>query len=183
MSRMSQMSPGTRKVVLIAHVTASVGWLGAVATSLVLAVLGLVSADLQVVRGTYASLDAVGWSVLVPFSVASLVTGLVQGMWGQWGLLRHYWVLLKLLMNLFATGVLLLYTQTLGALADHAMVVRDPAGLPVEQRLSPVVHAGAALLLLVAAVVLSVYKPRGLTRNGRRRQVRTARRPAPPGSA
>jgi hypothetical protein len=164
------MTAAGRRLVLTMHVTASVGWVGAVATSLVMAVLGLLSADRQVVRGMYLSLEVVGWYVLVPFSLASLVTGLVQGLWGQWGLLRHYWVLVKLLMNLFATGVLLLYTQTLGVLADQAAAAADPGTFAVEQRLSPVVHAGAALLLLVVAVALSVYKPRGLTRYGRRKR-------------
>ena len=32
------------------------------------------------------------------------------------------------------------------------------------------VHAGAALLLLLVAVTLSVYKPRGMTRYGQRKQ-------------
>jgi hypothetical protein len=39
------MSPVVRKVVLVAHVGCSVGWLGAIVTSLVLAVAGLVSRD------------------------------------------------------------------------------------------------------------------------------------------
>ncbi len=125
----------------------------------------------------------VGWYVLVPFSVASLITGLIQGLWGRWGLLRHYWVLVKLLMNLFATGLLLLYTQPLGVLADRAAAMTELGVVTLEQRLSPVVHAGAALLLLVVAVVLSVYKPRGLTRYGRRQQASAASRPAQHGSA
>jgi hypothetical protein len=35
---------------------------------------------------------------------------------------------------------------------------------------SPVVHAGGALLLLLVAATLSVYKPRGMTRYGQRKQ-------------
>jgi hypothetical protein len=162
------MAPGLRKGVLVAHVGCSVGWLGAVVTSLVLALAGLVARDGQVVRAVYLTLEVIGWWALVPLSVASLATGLVQALGTTWGLLRHYWVVAKLLMNLFATGVLLLYMQTLTSLASMARTaavgpgaLRDP---------SPVVHAGAAVVLLLVALVLSVYKPRGLTRYGQRRQ-------------
>lgn len=171
------MTPQLRKLALTAHVTSSVGWLGAVVTSLVLAAVGVLSADTQVVRGVYLTLDLVGWYVLLPFSLASLLTGLLQALGGPWGLLRHYWVLIKLLMNLFATTVLLLYTQTLGLLATGAREMVNHEDLLGLRTASPVVHASGALLLLVAAAVLSVYKPRGLTRYGRA-HLRGARSPS-----
>lgn len=163
------MGPRVRKLALTAHVTSSVGWLGAVVTALVLAVVGLVSADAAVIRAVYLTLDLVGWYVLVPLSMASLLTGLVQALGSTWGLLRHYWVLAKLMLNLFATAVLLLYTQTLDHLA--ALTRETPsADLLALRNPSPVVHGGGALLILIGAAALSVYKPRGLTRYGWRRQ-------------
>jgi hypothetical protein len=157
---------------LVAHVGTSVGWLGAVVASLALGVVGLTATDPAVVRGVYLVLEPVGWSTLVPFSVASLLTGMVQSLGTTWGLMRHYWVLFKLLMNLFATAILLLYMQTLGMLAATAA---DPATSVADLRsASPVVHAAGALGLLLVALVLSVYKPRALTGYGRRRQRRSA---------
>ena len=47
------MTPRLRKLMLTAHVTSSVGWLGAVAVSFALAVAGLTSQDAQTVRGAY----------------------------------------------------------------------------------------------------------------------------------
>src|SRR6266511_2518941 len=94
------MSPWTRKLGLVAHVGASVGWLGSIAASLALAVLGLAAADPATVRAVYLVLEPVGWSTLVPLSLASLVTGLIQALGSSWGLVRHYWVLTKLAMNL-----------------------------------------------------------------------------------
>jgi len=162
------MTPPVRKAALVAHVGSSVGWIGAVVASLVLAVAGLASRDDRVVRAAYLVLEPLGWYALVPFSVASLLTGLIQGLGSTWGLFRHYWVVVKLVMNLIATGVLLLYTQTLAALADTARAATstvDELGNP-----SPVLHAVAAVGLLLVALVLSVYKPRGLTKHGRRRR-------------
>lgn len=162
------MTPGVRKVGLVAHVGCSVGWLGAVATSVVLAVAGLASDDRQVVRAAYLTLEVVGWYALIPLSLGSLLTGLVQSLGTSWGLLRHYWVVVKLVMNLVATGVLLLYMQTLTFQANLARAAT--ADLDRLRSPSPVAHAGAAVALLLVALVLSIYKPRGLTAYGQRRQ-------------
>ena len=171
------MAPWLRKFALTAHVTTSVGWLGAVASFLVLAVVSLASDDADLVRGAYLTMEVTGWYVLVPLSLASLLTGLVQSLGTRWGLFRHYWVLAKLLINVFATVVLLLYTSTLGSLADLAA---DPALSNAEllqaRTPSALIHAGGALVLLLAATVLSVYKPPGMTRYGQRTQrINTAR--------
>jgi uncharacterized membrane protein len=170
------LTPRLRKLALTAHITASVGWLGAVIAFLALSVTGLTSQDPQTVRGAYLVMERTGWVVLVPLSLASLVTGLISSLGSTWGLFRHYWVLFKLAINLVATIVLLLYTQTLAYLVDAAAPttlsgnelrgLRDP---------SPTLHAAAALLLLLAATTLAVYKPRGRTRYGQRKQHR--RRP------
>lgn len=168
------MAPPTRKLALVAHIGTSVGWLGAVLSSLALAVIGVTSRDSALTRGIYLSLQAIGWYALIPFSVASLLTGLVQSLGTTWGLLSHYWVLVKLAMNVFATGVLLLYMQTLGALAQAARA-EPAAGAAGLGNPSPVVHAAGAVVLLIAALALSVYKPRGLTGYGRRRSRQLSR--------
>jgi len=164
------MSPGVRKFALTAHVVSSVGWLGAVASTTALAVVALTSDDLQLVRAAYLALEATGWFALVPLSLASLLTGLIQSLGTTWGLLRHYWVLFKLLINVVASIVLLLYMETLGFFADiAAQATWSSADLGVLRSPSPMLHA-SALVLLVVAATLSVYKPRGMTRYGWRKQ-------------
>ncbi len=159
------MTPRLRKVVLTAHISSSVGWLGATAGFLALAITSLTEQDAQIIRAAYLGMDWIGWFVLVPLSIASLLTGLVQALGTTWGLFRHYWVLAKLLINLVATIVLLLFMQNLGS----GYYGRSAA---------PVLHAGVALLLLLAATTLSVFKPQGVTPYGWRKQhaQRTARR-------
>jgi hypothetical protein len=170
------MTPRLRKAALTAHITSSVGWLGAVVVFLALAVVGLTSQDSQTVRGAYLVMEPAARFVLVPLAFASLLTGLVQSLGTAWGLFRHYWVLFKLLINVFATIVLLLYMETFRFLAG---VAADPsADLGVVRSPSPALHAGAALLLLLAATTLAVYKPRGVTRYGQRRQHEERRRQA-----
>ena len=161
------MSPRLRKLALTVHVASSVGWLGAVACFFAVAVVGLTSDDAQTVRGAYLVMEPAAWFILVPLAFASLLTGLIQSLGSTWGLFRHYWVLFKLLINIFATIVLLLYMETFGFMADMAS---DPnAELGSVRSASPALHAGAALLLLLVATTLAVFKPQGVTPHGRRR--------------
>jgi uncharacterized membrane protein len=162
------MSPRVRKVALTAHVASSVGWLGAVAAFLTLGIVGLTSEDAQTTRGAYLVMEAAAWFVLVPLAFASLLTGLVQALGTTWGLFRHYWVVFKLLINLIATIVLLVYMETFRVMADVA--ADRSTDLDTVRNASPVLHAALALLLLLVATTLAIYKPRGLTPYGRRKQ-------------
>ena len=169
------LKPGLRKFALTAHVASSVGWLGAVAPFLAVAVVGLTSEDADTVRGAYLVMEPAAWFVLVPLAFASLLTGLVQSLGTTWGLFRHYWVLFKLVITVASTGVLLTYMETFSFMAG---VAADPsADLAAVRSASPAIHAAAALLLLVVATTLAVYKPRGVTGYGRRKQ---RERPAAP---
>lgn len=162
------MRPGLRKLVLTAHVTTTVGWLGAVAVFLALAVLGLTSHQPETVRGAYLVMEPAARFVLIPLAVASLLTGIVQSIGTTWGLFRHYWVLFKLLITLFATIILLIYMD---AFSHMAAIAADPAAdLDAVRNGSPALHAVLALVVLLVATVLAVYKPRGLTRYGWRKQ-------------
>ena len=161
------MKPRLRKFALIIHIISSVGWLGAVAGFLALAVAGLTSRDVQTVRSMYISMELSGWYVIVPLSLASLGTGLIQSLGTQWGLFRHYWVLYKFLITVVSTLILFGFTKTLNLIGDLG---RD-ATLSIDdlRNPSPVVHAGLALLALIVTTILSVYKPWGKTRYGRRK--------------
>lgn len=165
------LGPRLRRFALTAHITSSVGWLGAVVCFLALAVVGLSSQDAPTVRAAYIAMESTGWFVLLPLALASLLTGLIQALGTKWGLFRHYWVLVKLLITLVATIVLLLYLETLGYFSDVASKTAiSDADLDALRNPSPLLHSGAALLLLLVAATLSVYKPRGMTRYGWRRQ-------------
>jgi hypothetical protein len=163
------MPPRLRTLALTAHVTCSVGWIGAVMVFLALASVGLTSQDARTVRGAYLVMEPAAWLVLVPLAFASLLTGIVMSLGTAWGLFRHYWVLFKLLITVFATSVLLIYMGTFRLMADAAA---DPtADLSIVRNPSPVLHSVLALLVLLVATVLAVYKPRGITPYGRRKQV------------
>ncbi len=164
------LTPRVRKLALTTHIASSVGWLGAVVTFLALAVAGLTTEDAQLVHAVSLTMELIGWFVLVPLSLASLLSGLVQSVGTRWGVFRHYWVVAKLLITVLSTVVLLLYMQSLGSLADRAAETSSTGGPGELRNPSAALHTGAALLLLLAATTLSVYKPAGVTRYGRRPQ-------------
>lgn len=161
--------PRIRKFALTGHVTFSVGWMGAVACFLALAVAGLAGRDAQLVRGAYVALKVIGWFVLVPLSFASLLTGLIQALGTGWGLLSHYWILFKLVTTVIATALLLVHMQVAGHVAEAAASSDLTGGELAGMRVQLTADAGAALLVLLVAVALSVYKPRGMTRHGWRK--------------
>ena len=161
------MTPGLRKFVLTAHVASSVGWLGAVVAYLALAVAALTNQDAQTVRAAWIAMGLTGRFVIVPLSLASLLIGLIQSLSTPWGLFRHYWVLVKFLLTVFATVILLLHMPTVSHFASVA-VETDNANL--DGLWGELLHAGGGLLVLLVNTTLSVYQPGSMTRYGRRKQ-------------
>lgn len=159
------MPPRLRKVVLTAHIATSVGWLGAVMAYLVLDITAAASQDLRTLRAVYLAMELTVRYVIVPLAVATVFIGIINALGTRWGLLRHYWVLTKLLLTLAATTVLLIEAQTVGALAEQAASGADPRSLP-----GTLPHSVGGFLVLLTTTVLSVFKPRGLTRYGWRKQ-------------
>lgn len=164
------MTPAVRKFALTAHVTSSVGWLGAVACFLALAVAGLTSPNAQTVRASYLAMELTAWFVIIPLSLASPLTGIIQSLGTEWGLFRHYWVLIKFLITVPSTLILLLHMKPIGHLARVVAETTLARGDLSGMRIQLVASAGAALLVLLVATVLSIYKPRGMTQYGRRKQ-------------
>jgi hypothetical protein len=170
------MGPGLRKAVLTVHVATSVGWLGAVVCFLLLAVTGLTGTNPQLVRSAYLAMDLIGWSVILPLSLASLASGILHALGTVWGLFRHYWVLIKLIITALATALLLLHLQPVTHMAGIASVSDLAPTDMTAMRTQLLADAAAAVLALLVTTVLSLYKPRGLTKYGRTRNER--RQPA-----
>lgn len=166
--RTATMPARLRKLLLTAHVVASVGWLGAVVTFLALSIVGLTTRDTATMRGVYLVMEPLAWYVLVPLAFASLLTGIVYALATPWGLFRHYWVLYKLAITAASTIVLLLFTvNNTRTFAEMASSREGVAMLPTS---NPMDHALLALAALLVATTLGVYKPRALTPFGQEAQ-------------
>jgi hypothetical protein len=170
------MAPGLRKLVLTVHLTFSLGWIGAVVAYLVLGVSARNSQDAQAARADWIAMELVGSSAIVPLALGSLLTGLVMSLGTSWGLFRYYWVLITLALTVFATVVLLLHMPTVRSLA---LMAREADGATLSLLGGDLLHPGVGLLVLLVISVLNVYKPRGLTAYGWRKQ-RERGKAAPP---
>lgn len=171
--------PALRKAVLTTHVVTSVGWLGTVVAYLVLDITAVTSGDVELVRVAYGAMELVVVGAIVPLALAAVVIGVANALGTSWGLFRHWWVIVKLLLTLVATTVLLLQLPTIRMLADSAASAPDPRDLP-----GTLGHSIGGLLVLVVVTMLSTYKPRGLTRYGwRRQQAERGRRRGEPSAA
>jgi hypothetical protein len=170
------MTPALRKIALTAHLTVSVGWIGAVIAYLALGVSAVTSEDPQTVRAAWIAMEVTGWYVIVPLALAALLTGIVMSLGTPWGLFRHYWVLISLGLTVFSTVILLLHMPTVSMLADTAQAADETelTGLG-----SDLLHPGVGLLVLFVITGLNVYKPRGLTPYGWRKQQERRTVPVP----
>jgi hypothetical protein len=165
------MTPSLRKIALTVHITASVGWIGAVVAYLVLVIAAINNQDTPTLRAAWIALELTGWFAIVLLSLVSLLTGLVMSLGTKWGLFRHYWVLFSLALTIFATIILLQHMQTVSFFADMAaeMDSADVSSLR-DGLVGELLHAGVGLLVLLVIQVLNVYKPRGMTPYGWRKQ-------------
>lgn len=163
------MRPWLRKLMLTVHVLASVGWFGAAASVLALAVAALTARDTG--SALYQATEVIWRSTIIPVSVATLLTGIVQGLGTRWGLVRHYWVLTKLVITVAAVLLLALHTRSLLPALAHAAMdasagvasasAHAHGGMP--PRVHLVVASGGTMALLLAAASLSIFKPWGRT--------------------
>lgn len=157
---MFTMNPRIAKAVLSTHITFSIGWIGTVAAFLALSIVGLAGSD-AVVRSCYIAMEIVAWFVIIPFCSASLLTGLVQALGTHWGLFKHWWVLVKLVLTVIATLILILHMQPISHLADMAIQKVMSYNELRALRIRIVADAAAAILVLIAITTVSVYKPWG----------------------
>ena len=120
-------------------------------------------------RAAYLAMEVIAWYVIVPLALASLLSGLVMSLGTKWGLCRHYRVLISFLLSIIATVVVLVETQTISYFADRAA---DPTtSSDVLHALGcTLVHSVGGTVVLLVILVLNVYKPRGMTRYGWRKQ-------------
>lgn len=178
------LSPGWRKFTLATHLALSVGWIGAVIVYVVFVVTAMNSTDEQTLRAMWAAMDHAGRVAIVPLALGSLVTGLIISMGTKWGLVRYYWVIISLVLTILATLVLLEHMQTVtlisqgGETQSHSEMGHDMTsetagtetdrlrnGLPSE-----LMHSGLGLVVLIVIQVLNVFKPKGVTPYGWRKQ-------------
>jgi hypothetical protein len=150
-----------RKALLASHITFSAGWLGAVAVFLVLATTALKSDNSLLVRSCLISMELSAWCIIVPFCLTSFVTGVVQALVTKWGLFKHYWIIVKLILTLASTILLLFHMGPINDLANDAKSSLFSKSQQTENIINLISKSGAAIFALLVITTISIYKPWG----------------------
>ena len=167
MARFPLLTPTGRKAVLVLHIAGGVGWMGLDAGLLILAATGLTTANGRTAASCYTAIGLIVPPAVLALSLIMLGTGLILGLGTKWGLLRYWWVLVKLALGLVLTGLVFfaLLPATV-ALPEAVVSAGDGSGeavraalgaTPVQLIFPPVV----SFLALGFALALSVFKPWG----------------------
>lgn len=164
-SRQFALPPRWRKLLLTVHVAVSVGWLGAAYLMLVLGIVATHSSPQQR-HDRYELLHIFDQTAMIPMSLATLITGVVISVGTQWGLLRFYWVMTKLMTTVAGMIFAGLYVSRM---AVHAA---ELTASNIHANLSAVdwqIRIGAIIMVTMLTVntTLSIFKPWGRTSRGR----------------
>jgi hypothetical protein len=154
-----------RKAVLIVHIFAAGAWIGIDVLVAVLVSVGRFGSGVAVRGLAYQALAAfVVWPMLVS-GLGCLATGVLLGLGTRWGLLRYWWVAVKLALNLLlCTLIIFLLQPGMDAVAAYGrdLARGTPAPAAVDTLFFP---PAVSLTILTVATTLAVVKPWGrLTR-------------------
>jgi hypothetical protein len=144
--------------VLTAHILGSVGWFGIAVFVLFAFVVSEATGDRALATGMLRTIETIPW-LSIPVGAAAVATGVVLSLGTKWGLVRHWWVVAKIII-----AIVVIVTDALvisAAAHDHLVHATAPGDL-----YGPTI---AHTVVLGAATLLSVLKPRGRTPWGRDR--------------
>lgn len=167
-----QVAPRTRKTLLTLHVAFSGIFLGIAVVMVTLSILAADAEDITVAHAHYALLETFDVTLLPWATLSSILSGLAVSLTGKWGLVKHYWVLAKFILAglALASGLAIVHGWVVAAAANSARLVAT-AGRGAELGTDPIwliVGFGSGGAMVLAATVLSVFKPWGRTWFGRR---------------
>jgi len=112
----------------------------------------------------YAVMDRLVNNLMPAAAIATLATGLLLALTTKWGLLRHYWVLAKLVLGL---GTVVVGVTAIDGAIQDTIAARATAGsATANDLLLPAIAATPTML--ATATGLAIAKPWGRTMHRRR---------------
>jgi uncharacterized membrane protein len=159
-----RLSGRLRKTILVLHIVAGGSWFGLDVAMAVL-VFTAISTDAAAVRAhTLQSLKLVTVWPMLSAALLSLITGVLLGVGSKYGLVRYWWVAIKLGLNLIlATLVVTALRGEVDSAVDlgRQLALGADAEWDFGNMLYPPIVSPTAL---TAAFLLSVFKPWGRIR-------------------
>jgi hypothetical protein len=161
-----------RRALLVVHVAASASWLGLTLGLLTLALTAATTQSLPMIEAACRSMKVFTDWLVIPVGLLTLLSGLVLSLGSKWGLARHRWVYTKFWLTLITL------TASVCALRPGVNDAADTvaSGTPLVDPLDLVMGPAVSLTAYVFMTVISILKPWGLTRRGRRLRVSSTSR-------
>ena len=153
----------TRKGVLVVHIVSAGAWIGIDVVMGVLVFTALLADD-DTRALCYQALELFAVWPLLTTGLVCLASGVVLGLGTKWGLVRYWWVAIKLALNILLTTLVLVALRPEvieKAEQGRKFLAGEPASLAVGDLIFPPIVSPSALLI---AFVLAVFKPWGRIR-------------------
>lgn len=163
-----------RRTLLVVHVAASAGWLGLTLGLLALALTAVGTESAPMIEAACRSMKVFTDWLVIPVGLLTLLSGLLLSLGTKWGLARHRWVYTKFWLTLITlTASIFALRPGVNDAAD-TVAAGSPLADPLDLVMGPVVSFTAYVFM----TVISVLKPWGLTRRGRRLRLSATSRKA-----
>ena len=162
--RIPRLGRGMRRAVLTVHIVSAGAWIGIDVVLGVLVFTAMATSSVRTEALCYQALELFAVWPLFTAGVVSLISGIVLGLGSNYGLVRYWWVAVKLALNLLLSSLVLLALRPgVYEAATHgdALAAGRPTDTSVDQLAFPPIVSGVAL---VTATILAVYKPWGRIR-------------------
>ena len=154
----------TRKGVLVVHIVSAGAWIGIDVVMGVLVFTALLAANEGARALCYRALELFAVWPLIVTGLVCVASGVVLGLGTKYGLVRYWWVAIKLVLNIVLTALVpfaLAPEVSRAAEQGWRFAAGEPASLVVGNLIFPPIVSPTALLI---AVVLAVFKPWGRIR-------------------
>ena len=161
---MRKLEGRTRKAVLFVHIGSAGTWLGMDLTFAVLLCTAMLTDNRTTAATAYQALEMVAVYPMLTAGLLTLVSGVILGLGSKYGLLRYWWVAVKLAINVLFMCLIVfaLPPSVRGVSESGRLLADDPTTVvPYQDLLGPLIVGPS---LLVVAMVLSVFKPWGRLR-------------------
>lgn len=161
---MNRLSITQKRWLVSLHVLCSVAFMGPVIGYLALMAVAATTGDGRMLSGAYAMMHVLDLKVVRPGAVLTALTGVLLSVLTNWGLVRYYWIIAKeaLTVAIIAIGAFWLQfplSRAAQTAADGMSALQNPAFVSARNQLW--VGILIQLVLLAAAVIISVFKPWG----------------------
>lgn len=165
-TRSWRLRPRMRKGLLVVHIASAGAWIG-IDVVMGVIIFTALRADDATRALCYRALELfAGWP-LIATGLVCLASGVILGLGTVYGLVRYWWVVIKLALNvvLVALVPIALRPEVIEKAEQGRRFAADlPATLAVGDLLFPPIVSPGALLV---ATILAVFKPWGLIRKRR----------------